>query len=111
MALLSVSWYSVGGSESATMPAAGLDVGHAVLEHQRADGDGRFQVAVAVEEADRAGVGPALVGSSSAMISIARIFGAPVTVPAGKHARSASIGRRPSRSWPTTFETMCMTCE
>ena len=29
-------------------------------------------------------------GSSSAMISIARIFGAPETVPAGKHATSAS---------------------
>ena len=45
------------------------------------------------------------------MISIARIFGAPLTVPAGKVARSTSIAPMPSFSLPTTLETMCMTCE
>ena len=34
--------------------------------------------------------GPRRVGSSSSMISIARTFGAPESVPAGKHARSTS---------------------
>ena len=34
------------------------------------------------------------------MISIARTFGAPLTVPAGSVARSTSIGPRPSRSVP-----------
>ena len=34
--------------------------------------------------------GPRRSGSSSAMISIARIFGAPETVPAGNAERSAS---------------------
>ena len=38
--------------------------------------------------------GPRWSASSSAMISMARIFGAPVSVPAGKQARRASIGRR-----------------
>ncbi len=45
------------------------------------------------------------------MISIARTFGAPVTVPAGKHARNTSIAESPSRSRPSTWLTMCMTWE
>ena len=45
------------------------------------------------------------------MICIARIFGAPDSVPAGSEARSASIGVTPSRSVPDTDETMWITCE
>jgi hypothetical protein len=45
------------------------------------------------------------------MISIARIFGAPETVPAGKQAVSASNAVWSRLNLPVTFETMCMTCE
>ena len=45
------------------------------------------------------------------MICIARTFGAPETVPAGKQARSRSNGVTPSRSSPATSETRCVTCE
>ena len=45
------------------------------------------------------------------MICIARTFGAPVTVPAGKLARSTSSASSPGAMRPSTFETMCMTCE
>ncbi len=42
------------------------------------------------------------------MISIALTFGAPDRVPAGKVARSTSIGPFPSASWPDTCDVMCM---
>ena len=45
------------------------------------------------------------------MICIARTFGAPETVPAGKQARRRSNGVTPSRSSPVTSETRCVTCE
>ena len=45
------------------------------------------------------------------MISMARTFGAPLTVPAGKVARSTAIASRPGLSLPSTLETMCMTWE
>ncbi len=45
------------------------------------------------------------------MISIALIFGAPETVPAGKAARSASMDVHPGLSSPPTVEEMCITCE
>ncbi len=45
------------------------------------------------------------------MISIARTFGAPLTVPAGNDARSTSIDVSPGFNVPSTFETMCITCE
>ena len=38
-------------------------------------------------------------------------FGAPLTVPAGKVARSTSIAFRPGLSCPVTLETICMTWE
>ena len=43
--------------------------------------------------------------------SIARIFGAPETVPAGKHAVKASTGPNSSRRVPSTSLTMCITWE
>lgn len=43
--------------------------------------------------------------SSSAMISIARSFGAPVIDPPGKAARSISSATAPGVSWPTTVDT------
>ena len=61
--------------------------------------------------AHRACVDAAPYPSSSEMICIARTFGAPETVPAGKHARSSSKGVTPSRSSPTTSETRWVTCE
>src|SRR5215212_4248135 len=45
------------------------------------------------------------------MICIARTFGAPETVPAGKHARSRSRCETSGSSSPTTSETRCVTCE
>ena len=54
---------------------------------------------------------PRLCPSSSETICIARTFGAPETVPAGKHARRRSNGVTPSRSSPVTSETRCVTCE
>src|SRR5439155_352955 len=49
--------------------------------------------------------------SSSEISCIARTFGAPETVPAGKHARRRSNGVTPSRSSPATSETRCVTWE
>ena len=45
------------------------------------------------------------------MISMARTLGAPVSVPAGKAARSTSMLLMPGSSLPATLETRCMTCE
>jgi len=42
---------------------------------------------------------------------MARTFGAPDTVPAGNAARRTSKAVSPFRSFPTTFDTMCMTWE
>ena len=51
------------------------------------------------EVADRARIGPRPVGSSSSMISIARIFGAPVTEPGeGGASRSSRLPR--GGAWP-----------
>ena len=53
--------------------------------------------------------GPRFEGSSASIISIARTFGAPLTVPAGSVALNTSIGPRPSRNVPETCEVKCMT--
>ncbi len=42
------------------------------------------------------------------MISMARTFGAPDSVPAGRVARSTSIGPLPGASRPDTWEVRCM---
>ena len=55
--------------------------------------------------------GPRRVVSNSSTISIARTFGAPLTVPCGKVALNTSTAPTPSLSRPDTPETMCMTCE
>ena len=55
--------------------------------------------------------GPRLTFSSSSMICMARTLGAPLMVPTGKAARSASQQSSPSRITPVTVEEMCMTCE
>ena len=52
-----------------------------------------------------------LHGSSSSIISIALTFGAPVSVPAGKHAFRQSNASMPFFICPVTFDTMYMTCE
>ena len=46
------------------------------------------------------GEGPRRTGSSSSMISIARIFGAPVTLPPGNTARMSSTNPTSSRRVP-----------
>ena len=45
------------------------------------------------------------------MISIARTFGAPLTVPAGNVARSTSTALAPSRRSPETWLVRCITWE
>ena len=45
------------------------------------------------------------------MICMARILGAPLSVPAGKLARSTSSADRPGFKRPSTLLTMCITCE
>ena len=45
------------------------------------------------------------------MISIARTFGAPESVPAGSVERRTSIGLSSGRSFPETWLTMWRTCE
>ncbi len=45
------------------------------------------------------------------MISMARILGAPETVPAGKAASSASSAEHSGRIFAITDETRCMTWE
>ena len=42
---------------------------------------------------------------------MARGLGAPDKVPAGKTEKSASTGVALSANFPTTVETICMTCE
>ncbi len=54
---------------------------------------------------------PRFTGSSSSMISMARIFGAPDSVPTGSVARSTSMAVLPSASRPTTLLEMCITWE
>ena len=56
------------------------------LDHRSADGDGGVGIAPPAEVTDGAGVDVALVRLQLWMISSARIFGAPDTVPAGKVA-------------------------
>src|SRR5262245_16378791 len=55
--------------------------------------------------------GPRRLPSSSEISCIARTFGAPETVPAGKQACSRSNGETPGRRSPATCETRCVTCE
>ena len=89
---------------------AGLHVHGAVLDQRGAQGDAGVHVAVGVEITDarrhrcRGGRVP-----SSSMICIARTFGAPETVPAGKPATRASSASYFGSSSPSTLETMCMT--
>jgi len=44
LALFTVSWYSASGVESLTTAAAGLDVGFAVFDQRRADGDAAIEL-------------------------------------------------------------------
>ena len=95
-ALSSVSRYSCSGSESATMPPPALKY----TRPPRATA-----VRMAMLRVERAGDAPvadrrrsrrrARDGSSSAMISIARTFGAPVIEPPGNAARSRSSASMP----------------
>ncbi len=74
--------------------ASGLDIHLTVLHHHGSERDAGIDVATVVDVSDRTAYGPRRVGSSSSITCIARTFGAPLTVPAGKHAFSASM--RPS---------------
>ena len=68
----------------------------------KADTDGVIDVAGATLAAP-------LVRAASSMSSMARTFGAPVRVPAGKHAATASSACLPSARSPETVDTRCMT--
>ncbi|SHT17474.1 Uncharacterised protein [Mycobacteroides abscessus subsp. abscessus] len=52
---------------------------------------------------------PRRVSSTSSINSMARTFGAPDSVPAGKHAVMASSAVLPSANDPDTVDTRCMT--
>jgi hypothetical protein len=54
---------------------------------------------------------PRFTGSTSSIISMARIFGAPESVPAGNVALNTSKASTSSRTSPCTFETICITWE
>src|SRR5919204_5559341 len=108
-ALEQVSSHSVFGSESATMPApTWIDarvpwqtIVRIVMHESRLPEYETYPTAPAY--------GPRRVGSISSMISMARIFGAPDTVPAGKHARRTSEAAAPPRSVPPTWRTRWVT--
>src|SRR5919201_4329327 len=110
-ALLRVSRNSSAGTESATMPAAAWTVAQPsfttmvriAMQASRSPVKLRYPIPPAYT--------PRRSPSSSAMISMARILGAPVTVPDGKQARRASMGVQSARSLPVMLETRCMTCE
>jgi hypothetical protein len=92
--------------------ATGLNMQHPILENGGANGDGGIHIAGPRQIADRAGVNPALDRLQFVDDLHRPILGAPLTVPAGKVARSASMVRSvPGRNRPVTLETMCMTCE
>src|SRR3954463_13144745 len=110
-ALARVSRSSVSGSESATTPAPAWMLTASpvppavriVMQKSRSPANVRYPTAPAY--------GPRAVGSCSAISSIARRFGAPVTVPAGNLLASASNGSASARRSPSTVETMCITLE
>ena len=95
--LLSVSAHSLSGTESSTIPAAGLHVRHPLGDHARPDRDREVHPRAPRARCSRRRppYAPRRSGSSSSMISIARTFGAPVIVPAGKVARNASSASSP----------------
>src|ERR1019366_10028976 len=107
--LLSISRASSAGSESATIPAA-------AWRWSRPWRTTAVRSAIAVSRLPRKSrhptapaYAPRTSGSSSAMISMARTLGAPVTVPAGKQARNASTAESPERSFPWIEVSRCMT--
>src|SRR5262245_20251154 len=104
-ALCNVSSYSRSGSESATMPPP---TGNCSQPPAAVKVRMRMLVSIAPSKPIQPRLpqyGPRACGSSSAMISIARTFGAPVTEPPGNAAFSKSIAVRPLRSCPRTSET------
>src|SRR5947208_5513588 len=109
--LLTHSRCSASGSESATMPAPAW-----MYTRPPRKRTNRIVIAVSIAPENAKyptapPYAPRRTGSSSSMISMARILGAPESVPAGKVARKASKQSRPGASVPRTLETRCMTCE
>ena len=91
------------------MPAAGLHVGDAVAHHRGPDRDRHVEVAGEVEVADRTAVDPA----PDRLELLDQLHG-PHLRRAGQRAGREGGGEhveavRPSRSRPTTVDTMCMT--
>ena len=110
--MFSVSWYSASGSESATIPAPACTWASPSRTTMV-----RMAIAVSICAPPHPmcptapAYGPRAVGSSSSMISMARILGAPETVPAGKHAPRTSSADSPTLTRPSTWLHRCMTCE
>jgi hypothetical protein len=57
-----------------------------------ANDDAELAFAIETKVAERSRVRPRVIGSSSSMISIARIFGAPVTLPPGSTSERREMG-------------------
>ena len=83
------------------MPAPACTMLVAVLDHDRADRDRRCPCCRSSRSSRRRRrTAPRRTGSSSSMISIARTFGAPDSVPAGKHGAQHVEARRAPRAAP-----------
>src|SRR5882672_1294776 len=111
LALACVSRHSFSGTESATIPAPAWTCMRPALIKAVRIAMARSMSPLKPRYPTAPAYRPRLSGSSSSIISIARTFGAPLTVPAGNAARRTSTLSSPSRSLPSTLDTMCITCE
>src|SRR5207248_1347444 len=109
IALRSVSSRSRNGSESATIPAPACTNALPFFKTTERSAMQLSQFPSKPNQPTAPAEKPRRTFSSSAMICMARIFGVPETVPAGKVARKASKAVKPSRNRASTCETMCMT--
>src|SRR5579875_217062 len=107
----SVSYHSVSGIESATIPAPDWTEASPSLETSVLIVIAKSMFPLNVKYPSAPAYGPRGSRSSSSIICIALIFGAPETVPAGKRDRMASKLDRFCFNLPVTCETMCCTCE
>ena len=93
------------------MPAP-ANMKFAAFDHRSANRYGGVHVAYPGEVADGTRIDSTLYRFQLVDNLHCTYFGAPLTVPAGKVARSTSIAVIPGFSnFPTTLETMCMTWE
>jgi hypothetical protein len=89
----------------------GLHMQATVLDHRGADGDGGVGVALPADVADRTGVDVALDRFQFADDFQCADLGCAADRAGGNAARSTSMEFKPSSSSPSTWLTICMTCE